>query len=76
MHYLHEHTLPCYHESLHNVFMQLRNNQLQIATRIFLRQGYFPERNSIFIICYCTEFAFFFFVTDTEPKGRSLRNSA
>uniref|UniRef100_A0A3Q3WU75 Serpin domain-containing protein n=1 Tax=Mola mola TaxID=94237 RepID=A0A3Q3WU75_MOLML len=47
MHYLHEHTLPCYHESLHNVFMQLRNNQLQIATRIFLRQGFQPKQDFV-----------------------------
>ncbi|XP_035535370.1 serpin peptidase inhibitor, clade F (alpha-2 antiplasmin, pigment epithelium derived factor), member 2b [Morone saxatilis] len=43
MHHLHEHTLPCYHESLHNVLAQLRNNDLQIATRIFLRQGFQPK---------------------------------
>lgn len=40
MHHLHKNTLTCYHESLHNVLEQLRNNDLQIATRIFLRQGY------------------------------------
>ncbi|XP_049916103.1 serpin peptidase inhibitor, clade F (alpha-2 antiplasmin, pigment epithelium derived factor), member 2b [Epinephelus moara] len=43
MHHLHENTLPCYHESLHNVLEQLRNNDLQIATRIFLRQGFEPK---------------------------------
>lgn len=41
MRHLHENTLPCYHESLHSVLVHLRNNELQIATRIFLRQGYF-----------------------------------
>lgn len=45
MHHLHEHSLPCYHESLHNVLVQLRNNDLQIATRIFMRQGYFLKIN-------------------------------
>lgn len=44
MHHLHENTLPCYHQSLHNVLVQLRNGDLQIATRIFLRQGYFLEK--------------------------------
>lgn len=48
MHHLHEHTLPCYHESLRNVLVQLRDNDLQIATRIFLHQGYFLERAFIF----------------------------
>lgn len=43
MHHLHENTLPCYHQSLHNVLAQLRDNELQIATRIFLRQGHFLE---------------------------------
>lgn len=49
MHHLHEHTLPCYHESLSSVLKQLRNNDLQIATRIFLRQGYFPVENRNFL---------------------------
>ncbi|KAM6932924.1 serpin peptidase inhibitor, clade F (alpha-2 antiplasmin, pigment epithelium derived factor), member 2b [Xenentodon cancila] len=40
MHHLHENTVPCYHQSLHNVLMHLRNSDLQIATRIFLRQGF------------------------------------
>lgn len=39
MHHLHENTLPCYQESLHNAMNHLQNNDLQIATRIFLRQG-------------------------------------
>ncbi|XP_038548786.1 serpin peptidase inhibitor, clade F (alpha-2 antiplasmin, pigment epithelium derived factor), member 2b [Micropterus salmoides] len=46
MHHLHEHTVPCYHESLHNVFVQLRSD-LQIATRIFLRQGFEPKQDFI-----------------------------
>ncbi|KAM9359555.1 serpin peptidase inhibitor, clade F (alpha-2 antiplasmin, pigment epithelium derived factor), member 2b [Symphorus nematophorus] len=47
MHHLHEHSLPCYHESLHNVLEQLRNNDLQIATRIFLRQGFQPKEEFV-----------------------------
>ncbi|XP_031729493.1 serpin peptidase inhibitor, clade F (alpha-2 antiplasmin, pigment epithelium derived factor), member 2b isoform X3 [Anarrhichthys ocellatus] len=43
MHHLHENTLPCYHQSLHNVLELLRQNELQIATRIFLRQGFEPK---------------------------------
>ncbi|XP_070685861.1 serpin peptidase inhibitor, clade F (alpha-2 antiplasmin, pigment epithelium derived factor), member 2b [Pempheris klunzingeri] len=46
MHHLHENTLPCYHESLHNVLVQLRSD-LQIATRIFLRQGFEPKQEFI-----------------------------
>uniref|UniRef100_A0A3Q0RHS9 Serpin domain-containing protein n=1 Tax=Amphilophus citrinellus TaxID=61819 RepID=A0A3Q0RHS9_AMPCI len=37
MHYLHENTFPCYHQSLHSILMQLKNSDLHIATRIFLR---------------------------------------
>ncbi|KAM4566214.1 serpin peptidase inhibitor, clade F (alpha-2 antiplasmin, pigment epithelium derived factor), member 2b isoform 1-T2 [Odontesthes bonariensis] len=40
MHHLHENTVPCYHQSLRNILVQLKNNGLQIATRIFLRQGF------------------------------------
>nr|XP_040035916.1 serpin peptidase inhibitor, clade F (alpha-2 antiplasmin, pigment epithelium derived factor), member 2b [Gasterosteus aculeatus aculeatus]XP_040035925.1 serpin peptidase inhibitor, clade F (alpha-2 antiplasmin, pigment epithelium derived factor), member 2b [Gasterosteus aculeatus aculeatus] len=47
MHHLHENTLPCYHQSLHNVLAQLRDNELQIATRIFLRQGFKPKQNFV-----------------------------
>lgn len=47
MHHLHDHTLPCYHQSLRNVLLQLRNNDLQIATRIFLRQGFEPKEEFI-----------------------------
>lgn len=47
MHHLHENTLPCYHESLHNVLEQLRDNDLQIATRIFLRQGFEPKQDFV-----------------------------
>lgn len=47
MHHLHENTLPCYHESLHNVLEQLRNTDLQIATRIFLRQGFQPKQKFV-----------------------------
>ncbi|KAM4742223.1 serpin peptidase inhibitor, clade F (alpha-2 antiplasmin, pigment epithelium derived factor), member 2b [Anableps anableps] len=40
MYHLHENTVPCYHESLRNVLRQLRNSDVQIATRMFLRQGF------------------------------------
>jgi len=50
MHHLHENTVPCYHQSLRNILVQLKNNDLQIATRIFLRQGSFPEI-FVWIIC-------------------------
>ncbi|XP_034556301.1 serpin peptidase inhibitor, clade F (alpha-2 antiplasmin, pigment epithelium derived factor), member 2b [Notolabrus celidotus] len=43
MHHLHGNTLTCYHESLHHILSHLRNN-LQIATRIFLRQGFEPKQ--------------------------------
>ncbi|KAJ3590727.1 hypothetical protein NHX12_008676 [Muraenolepis orangiensis] len=43
MSHLHGNTLPCYHESLHNVLVQLKRDDLQIATRIFLRQGFEPK---------------------------------
>uniref|UniRef100_A0A673A8V4 Serpin domain-containing protein n=1 Tax=Sphaeramia orbicularis TaxID=375764 RepID=A0A673A8V4_9TELE len=47
MHHLHDHTLPCYHQSLHYVLKHLRNNDLQIATRIFLRKGFEPKENFV-----------------------------
>ncbi|XP_023260335.1 alpha-2-antiplasmin-like [Seriola lalandi dorsalis] len=47
MHHLHENTLPCYHKSLHNVLELLQNNDLQIATRIFLRQGFEPKQDFV-----------------------------
>ncbi|KAL6115956.1 serpinf2 [Pungitius sinensis] len=47
MHHLNENTHPCYHQSLHNVLAQLRDNELQIATRIFLRQGFKPKQSFI-----------------------------
>uniref|UniRef100_A0A3B5LR37 Serpin domain-containing protein n=1 Tax=Xiphophorus couchianus TaxID=32473 RepID=A0A3B5LR37_9TELE len=40
MYHLHENTVPCYHESLRHVLTQLRNGDVQIATRMFLRQGF------------------------------------
>ncbi|XP_054453606.1 serpin peptidase inhibitor, clade F (alpha-2 antiplasmin, pigment epithelium derived factor), member 2b [Anoplopoma fimbria] len=43
MHHLHENTVPCYNHALYYVLGQLRNNDLQIATRIFLRQGFQPK---------------------------------
>nr|XP_020470520.1 alpha-2-antiplasmin [Monopterus albus] len=48
MHHLYENTLPCYHHSLHNILKHLRNNDLQIATRIFLRQGFEPKQDFIY----------------------------
>lgn len=48
MHHLHEHTIPCYHQSLYNILAGLRNSDLQIATQIFLRQGYFCKENFLF----------------------------
>ncbi|CAG08932.1 unnamed protein product, partial [Tetraodon nigroviridis] len=47
MHHLHEHTLPCYHQSLYNVLAGLRNSDLQIATKIFLRQGFQPKQDFV-----------------------------
>ncbi|XP_029302688.1 serpin peptidase inhibitor, clade F (alpha-2 antiplasmin, pigment epithelium derived factor), member 2b [Cottoperca gobio] len=47
MRHLHKNTLPCYHQSLHNVLAQLRDNDLQIATRIFLRQGFEPKQDFV-----------------------------
>lgn len=46
MHHLHQHALPCYHESLHNVLEQLKSD-LQIATRIFLRKGFEPKQEFV-----------------------------
>lgn len=45
MYHLHERTLPCYHESLHNILVGLRKNDLQLATQIFLRQGRLSKEN-------------------------------
>lgn len=47
MHHLHENMLPCYHESLHKFLEHLRKNDLQIATRIFLHQGYLLEEHCL-----------------------------
>lgn len=46
MHHLHDNTLPCYHEALRNVLVQL-GSDLQIATRIFLRQGFEPKQEFV-----------------------------
>lgn len=43
MHHLHENTFPCYHQFLHSILMQLKNSDLHIATRIFLREGFKPK---------------------------------
>ncbi|XP_029027748.1 serpin peptidase inhibitor, clade F (alpha-2 antiplasmin, pigment epithelium derived factor), member 2b isoform X2 [Betta splendens] len=47
MHHLHDNALPCYHDSLHNILEHLRRNNLQIATRIFLRQGFEPKQDFV-----------------------------
>ncbi|XP_023127794.1 serpin peptidase inhibitor, clade F (alpha-2 antiplasmin, pigment epithelium derived factor), member 2b [Amphiprion ocellaris] len=47
MRHLHENAHPCYHQALHNVLVQLRNNDLHIATQIFLRQGFEPKQEFI-----------------------------
>ncbi|XP_059931387.1 serpin peptidase inhibitor, clade F (alpha-2 antiplasmin, pigment epithelium derived factor), member 2b [Gadus macrocephalus] len=39
MNYLHGNNLSCYHETLHKALEQLKSDDLQIATRIFLAQG-------------------------------------
>uniref|UniRef100_A0A8C6WE31 Serpin domain-containing protein n=1 Tax=Neogobius melanostomus TaxID=47308 RepID=A0A8C6WE31_9GOBI len=38
MQHLHDHALPCYHQALRHVLAQLRNDDLQLATGIFLRK--------------------------------------
>lgn len=43
MHHLHDNTLPCYHQSLHNLLVQQNNSDLQLATRIFLKPGFMPK---------------------------------
>lgn len=48
MHHLHANTVPCYHQSLHNLLVGIRSDALRIATRIFVRQGY-CEKNNTFI---------------------------
>ncbi|KAM9318722.1 serpin peptidase inhibitor, clade F (alpha-2 antiplasmin, pigment epithelium derived factor), member 2b [Pholidichthys leucotaenia] len=40
MHHLHQHSLPCYHQSLYHILQQLQNTDLHIATRIFLNKGF------------------------------------
>ncbi|TDH14755.1 hypothetical protein EPR50_G00024130 [Perca flavescens] len=47
MHHLFVNTLSCYHESLHSILGKLRNSDLQIATRIFLRQGFEPKQDFV-----------------------------
>lgn len=47
MQHLHDHALPCYHQALRHVLSQLRNNDLQLATRIFLRKGFEPKQEFI-----------------------------
>ncbi|XP_072320446.1 serpin peptidase inhibitor, clade F (alpha-2 antiplasmin, pigment epithelium derived factor), member 2b isoform X2 [Eucyclogobius newberryi] len=44
MHHLHDHSLPCYHQALRHVLAQLKNNDLQLVTRIFLRKGFEPKQ--------------------------------
>uniref|UniRef100_A0A3Q2NTZ8 Serpin domain-containing protein n=1 Tax=Fundulus heteroclitus TaxID=8078 RepID=A0A3Q2NTZ8_FUNHE len=47
MFHLHNNSIPCYHESLHNVLRQLRNRDMQIATRMFLRQGFEAKQDFV-----------------------------
>lgn len=76
MHHLHENTLPCYHESLHNVLEQLRDNDLQIATRIFLRQGYFLEmiinctKSRDYAVPACRNIHFLIISLSADPKEK------
>ncbi|XP_061682605.1 serpin peptidase inhibitor, clade F (alpha-2 antiplasmin, pigment epithelium derived factor), member 2b [Syngnathoides biaculeatus] len=43
MQHLHGNTIACYHHSVNNILGQLRNSDLKIATRIFLRKGFKPK---------------------------------
>ncbi|KAJ0063690.1 hypothetical protein NL108_006614, partial [Boleophthalmus pectinirostris] len=47
MQHLHDHSLTCYHQALRHVLSQLRNIDLQLATRIFLRKGFEPKQEFI-----------------------------
>lgn len=47
MQHLQDDALPCYHQALRHVLAQLRNNDLQLATRIFLRKGFEPKQEFI-----------------------------
>nr|XP_057936415.1 serpin peptidase inhibitor, clade F (alpha-2 antiplasmin, pigment epithelium derived factor), member 2b [Doryrhamphus excisus]XP_057936417.1 serpin peptidase inhibitor, clade F (alpha-2 antiplasmin, pigment epithelium derived factor), member 2b [Doryrhamphus excisus] len=47
MHHLHDNTLTCHHHALNHILAQLRNTDLKIATRIFLRQGFKPKEDFI-----------------------------
>ncbi|XP_078102043.1 serpin peptidase inhibitor, clade F (alpha-2 antiplasmin, pigment epithelium derived factor), member 2b [Sander vitreus] len=47
MYHLYKNTLSCYHESLHSILGKLRNSDLQIATRIFLHQGFEPKQDFV-----------------------------
>ncbi|KAK7883111.1 hypothetical protein WMY93_029285 [Mugilogobius chulae] len=47
MHHLHDHSLPCYHQVLRHVLAQIKNIDLQLATRIFLRKGFEPKQEFI-----------------------------
>ncbi len=84
MHHLHEQTVPCYHESLHNVLVQLRSD-LQIATRIFLCKGYFLEELSFCLNHFwqyhtapaCRNIHFLIFsLISADLKSRFKRNRA
>ncbi|XP_062328260.1 serpin peptidase inhibitor, clade F (alpha-2 antiplasmin, pigment epithelium derived factor), member 2b [Osmerus eperlanus] len=47
MRHLHDNTLACYHQSLHNLLAQLKDSDLQLATRIFLKPGFQPRSEFI-----------------------------
>ncbi|XP_019729848.1 serpin peptidase inhibitor, clade F (alpha-2 antiplasmin, pigment epithelium derived factor), member 2b [Hippocampus comes] len=43
MQHLHGNTITCFHHAVHHILGQLRNSDLKIATRIFLRRGFTPK---------------------------------
>ncbi|KAM8853989.1 serpin peptidase inhibitor, clade F (alpha-2 antiplasmin, pigment epithelium derived factor), member 2b [Synchiropus picturatus] len=47
MHHLHRNTLPCYHTSMHEILERLKENDMHIAARIFLREGFTPKQEFI-----------------------------
>ncbi|XP_077421860.1 serpin peptidase inhibitor, clade F (alpha-2 antiplasmin, pigment epithelium derived factor), member 2b [Vanacampus margaritifer] len=45
MQHLHGNNITCYHHAVNHIMGQLRNSDLKIATRIFLRQGFKPKED-------------------------------
>ncbi|KAM9811372.1 serpin peptidase inhibitor, clade F (alpha-2 antiplasmin, pigment epithelium derived factor), member 2b isoform 1-T1 [Syngnathus typhle] len=45
MQHLHGNTITCYHHAVNHVLTLLRNSDLKIGTRIFLRQGFIPKED-------------------------------